>query len=110
MMTALRPFTAIIALLTGVAPGLVDGVIAQTTPTGLAYFTMPRARSSSMMPTDFTRSRSRKVPKVLRCFLTILSGTLPSLVSATASAANSLAWLGLYSDQASAVTASSVRA
>ncbi len=110
MMMALRPFIAIIALLTGVAPGLVEGVIAQTTPTGLAYFTMPRFLSSSMMPTDLTRSRSRKVPKVLRCFLTILSGTLPSLVSATASAASSLAWLGLYSDQASAVTASSVRA
>ena len=110
MTMALRPLIAIIALLTGVAPGLVEGVMAQTTPTGLAYLTMPRFLSSSITPTDFTRRRSRNVPNVLRCFLTILSGTLPSLVSATASAASSLACSGLYSDQASAVTASSVRA
>ena len=51
MMMALRPLIANIALLTGVAPGLVEGVIAATTPTGLAYLTMPRAVSSSMMPT-----------------------------------------------------------
>ena len=95
MTTALPPLIAIIALFTGVAPGLVDGVMAQTTPTGLAYFTMPRFASSSMMPTVLTRSRSRKVPKVLRCFLMILSGTLPSLVSATASSASSLACAGL---------------
>jgi hypothetical protein len=110
MMIAFRPLTAIIALFTGVAPGLVEGVMAQTTPTGLAYFTIPRSGSSSTMPTDFTRRRSRKVPKVLRCFLTNLSATLPSLVSATASSASSFACSGLYSDQASAVTASSVRA
>ena len=48
-----------------------------------------------MMPTDFTRRRSRKVPKVLRCFLVILSGTLPRPVSATASSASSLRVLGL---------------
>ena len=95
MMMALRPLIAIIALLTGVAPGLVEGVMAQTTPTGFAHLVMPRALSSSMMPTDFTRSRSRSVPKVLRCFLVILSGTLPSLVSATASSASSLACDGL---------------
>ena len=94
-MMALPPLIAIIALLTGVAPGLVDGVMAATTPTGLAYLTMPRFLSSSMIPTVLTRMRSRKVPKVLRVFLMILSGTLPSLVSATASSANSLACAGL---------------
>ena len=36
MITALRPLSAIIALLMGVAAGLVEGVIAATTPTGLA--------------------------------------------------------------------------
>ena len=36
MTAALRPFSAIIALLTGVAEGLVEGVIAATTPTGFA--------------------------------------------------------------------------
>ena len=65
MTIALRPLIAIIALFTGVAPGLVDGVMAATTPTGLAYLTMPRFLSSSTMPTDFTRMRSRSVPKVL---------------------------------------------
>ena len=68
MMIALRPLSAIIALLTGVAAGLVDGVIAPTTPTGLAYLTIPRAKSSSITPTVRTRKRSRSVPKVLRWF------------------------------------------
>ena len=91
MMMALRPLMAIIALFTGVAPGLVEGVTAATTPIGLAYLTMPRAASSSMMPTVFTRSRSRNVPNVLRCFLMILSGTLPRPVSATAISATARA-------------------
>ena len=38
MTMALRPLIAIIALLTGVAPGLVDGVIAATTPDRLGVF------------------------------------------------------------------------
>ena len=66
MMTALRPLTAIIALLTGVAAGLVEGVSAATTPTGFAYLTMPRSASSSITPTERTLIRSRRVPKVLR--------------------------------------------
>ena len=36
MTMALPPLTAIMALLIGVAAGLVDGVMAATTPTGLA--------------------------------------------------------------------------
>src|SRR3546814_1202569 len=44
-MIALRPLIAIIALLTGVAAGLVEGLTAPTTPTGLAYLTMPFARA-----------------------------------------------------------------
>ena len=87
---ALRPLMAIIALLTGVAPGLVEGVIAPTTPIGLANLTMPRLSSRSMLPTDFARRRSRNVPNVLRCFLMILSGTLPRPVSSTAISASSL--------------------
>ena len=50
MMMALPPFSAIMALLTGVADGLVEGVMAPTTPTGLAYCTMPFSGISSMMP------------------------------------------------------------
>ena len=42
-MTALRPLSALMILLAGVAPGLVDGVTAQTTPTGRAISTMPFA-------------------------------------------------------------------
>ena len=38
--TALRPFSALMTLLAGVAPGLVDGVIAHTTPTGRVPLTM----------------------------------------------------------------------
>jgi hypothetical protein len=67
-MTALRPLIAIIALLAGVAAGLVEGQIAATTPTGFAYWTMPRFGSSAMIPTVRARRRSRSVPKVLRWF------------------------------------------
>ena len=38
MMMAFRPLIAIIALFTGVAPGLVEGVMAQTRPIGFAIF------------------------------------------------------------------------
>ena len=95
MTMALRPLSAIIALFTGVAAGLVEGVTAPTTPTGFAYFTSPRSGSSSMMPTLFTRMRSRNVPKVLRWFLTTLSAALPRPVSSTAIAARASAFSGL---------------
>ena len=42
--TALRPFSALMILLAGVAPGLVDGVIAATTPTGRAISTSAARR------------------------------------------------------------------
>ncbi len=45
-MIALRPFSALMMLLAGVAAGLVDGVIAATTPTGRAISISPRAGSS----------------------------------------------------------------
>ena len=65
-MTALRPFSALMILLAGVAPGLVEGVIAATTPTARAISTMPRAGSSAITPTDFAPFRSRSRPSVLR--------------------------------------------
>ena len=43
MMIELRPLTALIALITGVASGLVEGDSAPITPTGLAILTMLRA-------------------------------------------------------------------
>ena len=107
MMMALRPLRAIIALLTGVAPGLVAGVMAATTPTGLAYLTIPRSGLSSITPTLRTRSKSRSVPNVLRRFLVILSGMLPRPVSSTAWRARISALLN--NDHAKAVTASSTR-
>ena len=93
--TALRPFSAIIALLMGVAAGLVEGAMAATTPTGLAYLTIPLALSSSMTPTVLARIRSRRQPKVLRWFLMILLATLPRPVSVTAISASSRARSGL---------------
>ena len=87
MTIALPPFSAIIALLTGVADGFVEGVTAPTTPTGLAYLTIPFSGISSMMPVDRARSRSRSVPKVLRWFFMILLSTLPMPVTSTASSA-----------------------
>ena len=94
-MIALRPLSAIIALLTGVAEGFVEGVTAPTTPTGFAYFTSPRSGHSSMTPTLFTRMRSRSVPKVLRWFFVTLSDALPSPVSSTAIRASASGVLGL---------------
>ena len=95
MTMALRPLSAIIALFTGVAAGLVDGVTAPTTPTGFAYLTSPSSGSSSMTPTVFARRRSRSVPKVLRWFFTTLSAALPRPVSSTAIAASASACAGL---------------
>ena len=72
----------------GVAPGLVDGVIAPTTPTGRAISVIPEAKFSAITPTDFAPCKSRINPSVLRWFLCILSSTLPSPVSRTASSAS----------------------
>lgn len=93
MMTALRPFRAIITLLAGVAAGLMDGVTAPTTPTGLAICVIPFPSSTPMTPTDLAvgSRRSRNVPSVLRWFLTTLSSTFPSPVSSTATRASSSA-------------------
>jgi hypothetical protein len=91
----LPPFTAIIALLTGVADGFVAGVIAPTTPIGFAYLTKPLSGISSITPVDLTRIRSRRVPKVLRWFLMTFDSTLPMPVTATASSASERAFSGL---------------
>jgi hypothetical protein len=50
-----RPLTAIIALLTGVAPGLVEGVTAPITPIGLAYFLMRRELAAIGLPEDLVQ-------------------------------------------------------
>ncbi len=109
-MTALRPFSALMILFAGVAAGLVDGVIAQTTPTGRAISISPRAVSSAITPTDFAPAKSRSSPSVLRWFLRILSSTLPMPVSATASSASSRLRAGSMIAQPAAVTISSTRA
>ena len=65
-MTALAPLSALMILLAGVAAGLVEGVMAQTTPTGRAISVTPVAASSAMTPTDLAPCKSRKRPSVLR--------------------------------------------
>ena len=95
MTMALPPLSAIMALLTGVAEGLVEGVTAPTTPTGLAYLTMPFSGICSMMPVDLTLRRSRSVPKVFRWFLTTLLSTSPMPVTSTATSASRRALCGL---------------
>ena len=82
MITALRPLTAIIALLTGVADGFVDGVIIPTTPHG--------AGSTSVSPLSpvkacGTKSSGPGVFFACRMILFILSGIFPKPVSETAS-------------------------
>ncbi len=93
MITALRPFKAIITLLAGVAAGLVDGVTAPTTPTGLAISVIPFSPSTLITPTDLAEGsrRSRRVPSVLRWFLVTLSSKFPRPVSSTAVRASSSA-------------------
>ena len=66
MMIELRPLTAEIALITGVASGLVDGDSAPITPIGLAILTILRAESSSIIPTDTSSIISNNVARVLR--------------------------------------------
>ena len=63
---ALRAFSAFRILLAGVAAGLVDGVIAATTPTGRAISTTPRSGYSAITSTVFIPCRSRSRPSVLR--------------------------------------------
>src|SRR5216110_919873 len=106
-MIAFRPFSALMMLLAGVAAGLVEGVIAPTTPTGRAISTRPFSGSSAMTPTDLTPARSRKRPIVLRRFFAILSLTLPSPVSLTASSASARLCSGSTIAQPAAVTISS---
>ncbi len=88
--TALPPLRMEMALLAGVAVGLVTGVRAPITPAGLAYFRMPFDGSSSISPTDLAPLISFSTPSTFPlCFL-ILSSTLPMPVSATAFSAKVL--------------------
>ena len=59
MMMALRPLSALMILLAGVAAGLVDGVMAATTPTGRAISMIPRSGNSAITPTERAPFRSR---------------------------------------------------
>mmetsp|Transcript_51989 Transcript_51989/g.96728 ORF Transcript_51989/g.96728 Transcript_51989/m.96728 type:complete len:297 (-) Transcript_51989:330-1220(-) len=65
-MMLLRPFTAEIALITGVASGLVVGDRAPMTPTGFTIFTRPSSGCSSTTPTDTSSIMSIRVARVLR--------------------------------------------
>src|SRR3972149_5462541 len=80
-MIALPHFSALMIWLAGVAPGLVDGVMAATTPTGRAISVIPRSGCSAITPTVRTPRRSRSSPSVLRGFLASLSAALPRPVS-----------------------------
>ena len=73
MMMAFRPFRANMALHMGVTDGLVVGVMAATTPTGLAIFTVPAAGFRSMIPTDFLPFRLFQMMLALPRFLATLS-------------------------------------
>ena len=76
-MTALRPLRMPTALPPQVAVGLVAGRMAQTTPTGLAYFEMPLASSRSISPTLTAPLMSCMTPPTLRLCLRILLSALP---------------------------------
>ena len=64
MTMALRPFTALMLLMTGVASGFVEGDSAPITPTGLQILMILRSRSSSMIPTDLSGRISISVARV----------------------------------------------
>jgi hypothetical protein len=93
MMTALPPLSAIIALLTGVADGLVEGVSAPPRRR-LGVLDDALSGTCSMMPVDFTLSRSRSVPNVFLWFLTTLLSTSPIPVTSTAISASRRARAG----------------
>ena len=82
-MIALPHLRALMMLLAGVAPGLVDGTTAHTTPTGRAISVSPSSGSSASTPVDTAPFRSRSSPSVLRWFFVTLSSTLPRPVSRT---------------------------
>jgi hypothetical protein len=108
--TALRPLSALMILFAGVAPGLVEGVMAATTPTGRAISTMPSSGYSAITPTLFAPFRSRSRPRVLRWFLVTLSSTTPSPVSRTAISARARLRPGSMMAQPAAVTTASTAA
>src|SRR5688572_21269795 len=60
--TALPHFSALIMLLAGVAPGLVEGTTAHTTPTGRAISVMPVSGISRSTPVEIAPCRSRRRP------------------------------------------------
>ena len=62
---ALRPLTALIPLITGVASGLVDGDNAPITPIGFAILTIFRSSSTSITPTDLSSIISISAARVL---------------------------------------------
>ena len=66
---AFPPFNANMALLMGVTMGLVHGVIAATTPIGLAILVIPVASSRSMIPLDFLPFRLFQMIRALPLFL-----------------------------------------
>jgi hypothetical protein len=64
MMMEFLPFTEEMALMQGVASGLVEGDKAPMTPTGFAILTMFLAGSSSIMPTDLSVIMSKRADLV----------------------------------------------
>src|SRR5476651_1414852 len=64
--TALPHFSALMILLAGVAAGLVDGVIAATTPTARAISTIPVAEFRLITPQVLASCKSRRSPSVFR--------------------------------------------
>jgi hypothetical protein len=108
--TALRALRLLMILFAGVAAGLVEGVTAQTTPTGRPISMIPRALSSDITPTVFMPRKSLSRPRVLRWFLRTLSSTSPIPVSRTASSARARLRPGSRIAQPAAATSSSTRA
>ena len=76
-MIASRQMIASIALIKGVASGLVQGMIAPTTPTGFTIRVRPFSGHSSTTPTVFAFSKSRMVPRILLFILATLDSYLP---------------------------------
>ena len=85
--TASRHLSANIPTPGGVSSGFVVGTRDAMTPTGFAYFTIPRSGSSSMMPTLRWRSTSRRMPMTLNRLPTRLTGS-PIPLSSTPIAAS----------------------
>ena len=105
--TAHRAFTPIKDLKIAVEVGLVDGMIAATTPIGSPISVIPVTVSSWMTPTVLIRAMWVATRSEAKRFFAVLSGMLPKPVSRHASSARRAASAIAARDMAATIRSTS---